>query len=156
MVVAWGTADRRLVLASAFGLTVDILACPRWSVWPADAFTASDSRQLDRMIGEMIVMGFWGADPTSTGARAISSWLQDGIVGGVIFFEDNLRSPEAATNLIHTFREAAGESIPLLCLDQEGLVARLRPEHGFEPLPAARSVGTLSRRAAEALHAGHP
>ena len=153
MVASWGITDRRLVLASACGLTADILACPRWPVWSADAFAASDSSQLDRMIGEMIVMGFWGADPTSPGARAISSWLQDGIVGGVIFFEDNLRSPEAATNLIRTFREAAGESIPLLCLDQEGgLVARLRPERGFEPLPAARSVGTLSRRAAEALY----
>ena len=71
-------------------------------------------------------MGFWGADPTSPGARAISSWLQDGIVGGVIFFEDNLRSPEAATNLIDS-REASG-GINTALLDQEGgLVARLAP-----------------------------
>jgi beta-N-acetylhexosaminidase len=101
----------------------------------------------------MVVMGFSGDHPASPGAKAISTWLRDGLVGGVIFFEDNLGSPGAAIDLIHAFREAAGESIPLLCLDQEGgAVARLRPERGFEPLPAARSVGTLSRQATEALY----
>jgi beta-N-acetylhexosaminidase len=56
-------------------------------------------------------------------------------------------------DLIQAFRQAAGRSIPLLCLDQEGgAVARLRAERGFEPLPPERSVGTLSRRAADALY----
>jgi beta-N-acetylhexosaminidase len=75
------------------------------------------------------------------------------MIGGVIFFEDNLPSPHAATDLTQAFREAAGTSIPLLCLDQEGgVVSRLRAEHGFEPLPSARSVGSMSRRAAGALY----
>jgi beta-N-acetylhexosaminidase len=146
------TTDRRLVLASAFGLAADIFARPRLPVRRVETPTTSDSLPLERMIGEMIVMGFWGSDPTSPGARAISNWLRDGLLGGVIFFEDNLPSPHAATDLIQAFREAAGGAIPLLCVDQEGgAVARLRAEHGFEPLPAAKSVGTLSHRAAEVL-----
>jgi beta-N-acetylhexosaminidase len=153
MVVSWRTTNRRLFLASAFGMTADIFACPRWPVRTVDLPTSPDGRALDQMIGEMIVMGFWGTDPASPGARIISSWLRDGLVGGVIFFEDNLRSPDAAIDLIQAFREAAGAFVPLFCVDQEGgAVARLRPERGFEPLPAARTVGTLSRRAAEVLY----
>ena len=143
-----GTTDRRFVLFSAFGLAVDIFEWKRCSVLGPGEPTAPASSSLDRMIGEMIVVGFTGDHPTSPGARAISSWLRDGLVGGVIFFEDNLRSPEGAMELIHAFREAAGESTPLLCLDQEGgAVARLRADRGFEPLPSARLMGTLPRPA---------
>jgi beta-N-acetylhexosaminidase len=153
MGVSGKSIDRRLVLSAAFGLAASVVARARSAFVRTETSTASDSPSLDQMIGEMIVMGFWGSDPTSPGARAISSWLRDGLVGGVIFFEDNLPSPHAARDFIEAFREAAGESTPFLCLDQEGgSVARLRPEHGFQPLPAARLVGTFSHRAAEALY----
>src|SRR5260221_12332695 len=147
MAVSENSIDRRLVLSAVFGLAASMVARPRSAFGRTETSTASDSTSLDQMIGEMIVMGFWGSDPTSPGARAISSWLRDGLVGGVIFFEDNLPSPHAATDFIEAFREAAGESTPFLCLDQEGgAVARLRPERGFERLPAAKLVGTLSHR----------
>ena len=153
MTASGRTTDRRLVLASAVGLAADIFTCPRSPVRRIGGPITSDGQTLERMLGEMIVMGFWGSDPTSPGPRAICSWLRDGLVGGVIFFEDNLPSPHAAMDLIQAFRQAAGRSIPLLCLDQEGgAVARLRAERGFEPLPPERSVGTLSRRAADALY----
>src|SRR5215472_10785942 len=92
MVVFRGTTDRRFVLAAAFGLAADIFASECSPVRGASEPTASGSFSLDRMIGEMIVMGFTGDHPASPGARAISTWLRDGLVGGVIFFEDNLRS----------------------------------------------------------------
>jgi len=140
-------------MASTFWMAADIFARPRLSPRKVTTSAPLHTLSLDRMIGEMIVVGFWGSDPTSSGARTISSWLHDGLVGGVIFFEDNLRSPKAAIDLMQAFREAAGGLKPFLCVDQEGgAVARLRAERGFEPLPAARSVATLSCRAAEALY----
>jgi hypothetical protein len=65
----------------------------------------------------------------------------------VIFFEDNLPSPQAAMDLTQAFREAAGTSIPLLCLDQEGgAVVRLRTERGFEPGCPAMKLPVASSR----------
>jgi beta-N-acetylhexosaminidase len=105
------------------------------------------------MIGQMIVMGFWGTSTTSPGARAVLRWLRAGLIGGVIFFEDNLPSPQMARRFTSLFREAAVPSVPFLCVDQEGgAVSRLRADHGFEPLPSARSVARMSPQSAERLY----
>src|SRR5271169_4158708 len=142
---------RRIFLCAAAGLAATAAVPPCPAAQPLERPPTSDKLSLDRMIGEMIVIGFWGSDAASPGARVVCEWLRSGVVGGVIFFEDNLPSPRLASEIIQSFREAADGSIPLLCLDQEGgAVARLRAEHGFEPLPAARSVGTMSYGAAEA------
>src|SRR3954452_203134 len=101
--------DRRLVLSAAFGLAASMVVRPRSAFGRTETSAASDGPSLDRMIGEMIVMGFWGDHPTSPSARALPSWLRDGLAGGVIFFEDNLPSPEAATDLIQAFvKQRAG------------------------------------------------
>src|ERR1700722_8326404 len=60
-------------------------------------------RALDRDIGGMIVIGFNGDSPDSPGARAVADWLRAGLVGGVIFFEDNLRNPDAVKALTKSF-----------------------------------------------------
>jgi beta-N-acetylhexosaminidase len=105
------------------------------------------------MIGKLIVMGFWGSDSKSPGAQAVSLWLKRGDIGGVIFFEDNLLTPRSARDLTRSFRESAGSLQPLLCVDQEGgAVARLRADRNFEPLPAARSLGTTTPQIAEVFY----
>jgi beta-N-acetylhexosaminidase len=145
--------NRRTVLRGSLGLAISTVPAPFPVPQTVRQRTLSDELSLDQMIGKMIVMGFWGSDPASPGAQALCRWLKQGVIGGVIFFEDNLPSPHAAMHLTQAFREAAGESIPLLCLDQEGgAVARLRVEHGFEPLPSARSVGSMSYLAAKDLY----
>jgi beta-N-acetylhexosaminidase len=120
---------------------------------PVDAAAPSERLSLDQMIGQMIVMGFWGSQSSATGAQAIIEWLHGGLIGGVIFFEDNLGSAETVQQFTRTFREAAKPLIPLLCVDQEGgAVARLQADRGFEPLPSARSVGEMSLEKAAALY----
>ena len=76
------------------------------------------------MIGQMIIMGFRGESTDSPDARAIAGWLRAGLIGGVIFFEDNLPSPEQAKRFTDLFRDAAAPSIPFLCVDQEGGIVR--------------------------------
>ena len=141
------------MLCASLGLTISTAPAPDSERQTVRKITVSDKLSVDQLIGKMVVIGFWGSDPASAGVQAVCKWLKQGMIGGVIFFEDNLPSPQAAMDLTQTFREAAGASIPLLCLDQEGgAVARLRAERGFDPLPAARSVGAISHRAAEALY----
>jgi beta-N-acetylhexosaminidase len=96
---------------------------------------------IDRQIGEMIIVGFHGDKPEAPGATAVAEWLRAGLIGGVIFFEDNLPNPSAAKALTKFFTAASGSSTPLLCVDQEGgAVSRLRSESGFSTLPSAAEI----------------
>ena len=54
------------------------------------AWAEQDPGAIDRQIGEMIVVGFVGDAPEASGAKAVAEWLRAGLVGGVIFYEDNL------------------------------------------------------------------
>jgi beta-N-acetylhexosaminidase len=141
--------DRRNLLLASLG-ALGGGCCP----WQASAEAASPGLvSLDQMIGQMIVMGFKGAEPNAPGAQALAEWLRSGLVGGVIFSDGNLVSPQAAERLTRFFRAAAHPSVPFLCVDQEGgVVVRLRAERGFAPLPAAKAVATRSAHDAELLY----
>lgn len=98
---------------------------------------------LGELIGRMVMMGFRGDAPESAGARACAEWLRKGTIGGIIFFDDNLRSPAQAKRLIGSLRQAAGSRPTYFAVDQEGgSIVRMRPERGFEPLPAAQAMAT--------------
>jgi beta-N-acetylhexosaminidase len=134
---------------AAFGALVGAAASAR-AEKVNGVFQSGPDRSLDRTIGQMLIIGFRGADLNSPSVKAVSDWLKDGSIGGVIFFEDNLPSPELAKRLLAQFRRAAAPAVPLLCVDQEGgSVARLAPEHGFEPLASAKSIASASLGDAE-------
>lgn len=108
---------------------------------------------VDRQIGQMLVLGFWGSDKNSDGAKQIATWLAEGKIGGVIFFQDNLTSPTATKSLTDAFIRSAPHIPPLLCVDQEGgIVSRLQATHGFAGLPSAQNVAASSPDAARALY----
>jgi hypothetical protein len=98
--------DRRIFLSAALGLTTTLMSAPRLASQSIEPSIRSDKLSLDRMIGEMIVIGFQGSDAASPGVRVVCEWLNRGAVGGVIFFEDNLLSPHAIIDIIQAFREA--------------------------------------------------
>lgn len=138
--------DRRTVLTAALGLSIA-------SAGESASAQESAQRGPTNGVGQMIMMGFWGADPKSAAARNIADLLHRGQIGGVIFFEDNFPSPAAARQLIKTFEEAAAPFKPLFAVDQEGgAVVRLKAARGFKPLPAAWSIAHTSPQAAEAVY----
>jgi beta-N-acetylhexosaminidase len=145
--------DRRGLLKAIFGM---LAATPQLALAespPTSEGGATDRSALDEMIGQMIIMGFRGDRTSSPGARAIADWLRSGLIGGVIFFEDNLPAPQEAKHFTDLFRDAAAPSIPFLSVDQEGgIVSRLRADHGFEPLPSANAVSRMSLQAAGQLY----
>lgn len=137
---------RRDFLSSSLGLAGGILAGYSSRADPTATKVASNPT-LDEMIGRMVILGFWGSNPTAPGVQAVADWLKRGLIGGVIFFEDNLPSPSSAEQLTKLFRAAAKPATPFLCVDQEGgVVSRLRADRGFEPLPEALSITTTTPR----------
>ncbi|MBN2345315.1 MAG: glycoside hydrolase family 3 protein [Candidatus Aminicenantes bacterium] len=103
---------------------------------------------LRQKVGQLLVVGFRGLD---AGPRSpILRDIRAGIVGGVVLFDRdlaresdrrNIRSPRQVRTLVASLQEAA--AVPLLvAVDQEGgAVARLKKEHGFPEIPAARRLG---------------
>lgn len=134
------TFGRRSFLISA--LVASGAIRPAIAAGPASLGDAAPSGDLsvEALVGRMIMVGFRGDEPGSPGAAAVRGWLAAGKIGGVLFFDDNLTSPDAARRLTKAFREAAGWT-PLLAIDQEGgAVSRLRRERGFPALLSAREV----------------
>ncbi len=104
---------------------------------------------LDRMIGQMIMVGFRGIrpDPKNPIVRDIVA----GRVGGVILFdvdgpggggERNIRSPKQLRKLTTWLQKQAGPVPLLIGIDQEGgKVNRLKTKYGFPPTVSAKELG---------------
>lgn len=135
----------------------------------------SDKASLHDMVGEMIMTGFHG---NGIGAnepefRAIESQIHDHKIGGVILFDidvaglrargtapdvmrtqtfsSNIQNLDQVTQMTERLQRAANGGL-FIAVDQEGgTVARLKPEHGFAPTPAACE---LSHNITETYNAG--
>lgn len=115
--------------------------------------TGDGQPTLERMIGQMLMVGFPGRSPQSPGARAIAEEIKAGRVGGVILFRHNVGSlgeVRALTRSLH--RASAGRLF--VAVDQEGgRVQRLTRRAGFTETPAAATVAARhSPEGANALY----
>ena len=124
----------------------------------------SESR-LNKMIGQMIMTGFHG-DGTGENAEsfaAIEKQIKKGYVGGVILFDvdvsglvaQGMTIPEAKKHIfssnikdvnqvkqLTTHLQSLSPTTLLIAVDQEGgNIQRLKPEHGFAPIPSAKELG---------------
>ncbi len=106
--------------------------------------------ELEKKIGQMLVLGFRG---TEVGEEdAIARDIRDCNLGGVILFEldvslqdpvRNVRSPEQVRALTASLSGFA-ETPLFIAIDQEGgKVARLNERNGFERGRSARELGDL-------------
>jgi beta-N-acetylhexosaminidase len=100
------------------------------------------SPRLSAMIGQMIMVGFPGDDEKDRGVIAVRDQLAKGLIGGVVLFPENIRSPRELKNLIAYLRNARSNPRPFIAVDQEGgKVQRLNSWNGFTRYPSAQSVG---------------
>ncbi len=116
-----------------------------------------ETGRLGEMVGQMIMVGFPGDDETDEGVKAVRAQLNQGTVGGVVLFPENIRSRTQVKNLIAFLRNARSNPRPFIAVDQEGgAVQRLRPWNGFKSFPAAadvaRNPSLASSEAAERLY----
>lgn len=97
------------------------------------------------------LVGFEGKSVTP----ALSAWLRNGTVGGVVLFTRNLEGPRQVRDLCREIRAAAGAGLPppLIAVDQEGGRVRRLKDPRFTQFPPARSCSLLLSGAEEAAHA---
>jgi beta-N-acetylhexosaminidase len=111
--------------------------------------------ELRRAAGQMLLVGFRGAEPVddSGAPLPIVRQLTELNLGGVILFDRdaalgngprNIQSPEQLTRLTSALANAAvkaGMAQPFIAVDQEGgRVQRLKPAYGFPGTPAAANL----------------
>jgi len=87
---------------------------------------------LDEMIGQMIMVGFRGKNPSDKGVRAVRQLLKKGTIGGVILFGINIESPKQTRALNKAIANSGAKYPVLIAVDQEGgHVQRLSSKNGF-------------------------
>jgi hypothetical protein len=95
----------------------------------------AERMSLRRKIGQLLMCGFEGTEPSASIVRLIREYG----LGGVVYFRRNLRNAEQAAALSASLQ--AVSDIPLLvAVDQEGgMVVRL--EDGVTAMPGAMAIG---------------
>ena len=125
-------------LISRRGLIAGALAAP----YVTKAAAAAD----DRMIGEMLVLGFNGSTADAAGVQGLARHLNAGRVGGVCFLGHNTRSRAGIEGMTKVFQASAQHSKPLISVDQEGgAVQRLGAKSGYDAIPAAQAIAARSK-----------
>jgi beta-N-acetylhexosaminidase len=111
--------------------------------------------QLAAAVGELLLVGFYGANAASPSARLLARQMRRGQVGAVFFVSQNIGTAEDVAGLLRLFRTGMEATRPLLAIDHEGgIVQRLTEAHGFTRVPAARDVAaTMSPVEARSLYA---
>lgn len=133
-------------------IVLAILAITGWSIWSRPS--------LDTMVGQMIMTGFHG-DGDAHDADAfdrVLGQIRRGQIGGVILFDidvaglrerglpttdifsSNIRTMPQVRAMTTRLQDAANGTL-FIAVDQEGgAVQRLKPQHGFAPIPSAAEM----------------
>ena len=113
---------------------------------------------LEQKVSQLMLVGFDGTAVTPE-FRAV---LQELHIGGVIFYDRNVASPQQVAQLnadLQTAARANGDPALFTTIDQEGgVVARLREDKGFTEFPGQMAVAATgdtanARRVAQAFSA---
>jgi beta-N-acetylhexosaminidase len=127
-----------------------------WRTGPLLSDGPHPDRQLEilsRKIGQLLMIGFVGTEPSEPAPRRIAAMIAARELGGVILFGDNVRNPRQLQALTAGFVAAGGATPPLVAVDQEGGgIQRLTRRKGFQALPSARTMGRKPLCEAEALY----
>jgi beta-N-acetylhexosaminidase len=121
----------------------------------ATSLLPAQAASLERMAGQMILVGFQGASATDKPTQGIIDEIAKGQIGGVMFLKTNVKSLDAVRAMNAAFKAANPGIEPFISLDQEGgKVERLTASVGFPEMPSAQDVAKAdSPAAAEAIYA---
>lgn len=110
--------------------------------------------RLDKMIGQMIMVGFRGTRPDDKGVVAVREQLKRGQIGGVILFGINIKSRKQVTRLNRSLSKTGAKLPALIAVDQEGgHVQRLSDKNGFHYTNSHKKIaGKHDPKKAEAIY----
>lgn len=107
-----------------------------------EAEKKDDENRLQKIVGQMIMVGFEGTAPGEDAPMRIAAQIETGRIGGVFFTARNLRSSDQIKALTAAFRAANEETPPFLAIVQEGgTVYGLPSASGFSAYPSPRELG---------------
>lgn len=145
--------SRRTVLRAGgvigSGLALGAMATPRAQADPPWFAKLS----LEQQVGQRVIFSYPGPDPSDEMIQLV----KEGLVGGLIFFGENIPSLAHITDVVNDLRAAYAQSptsgTPLiLTTDQEGgYIRRLK---GQEPVLSEKKIGASADPLTEATKAG--
>jgi beta-N-acetylhexosaminidase len=132
---------RSILLLTAICLgTVALAISLAWRT-PFDAESLQPVSGLERMIGQMILVGFEGDTPGHDGVRTVGRQVAEGRIGGVMYLRRNARDERSVKAINRMLAAASPDRPPFIAIDQEGgAVERLTRRTGFPEIPSARAV----------------
>jgi len=112
------------------------------SLFSSDGGDRPDSGpSLERMVGQMLIVGFKGRKPGQPWPRLIVKQLKQGQIGGVVFLKRNIRSKRQVRRLTAAFAAANRLHPAFVAVDQEGgRVQRLSRRAGFRRYSSASVI----------------
>lgn len=104
---------------------------------------------LDEMTGQMIIVGFNGDTVKSKGFQAVFKQVEKGEIGGVIFFEDNIKNKEEFLKMTSALKNSKSKYKPFIAIDMEGgYVQRMNENNGFKNFKSAKKVAEMTEEEA--------
>ncbi len=100
---------------------------------------------IDEMTGQMIMLGFNGNTVKSKDFQHILKQINKNQIGGVIFFEDNIKDKEEFIKMTSAIKNSKAKYTPFIAIDMEGgYVQRMNSKNGFRDFKSAKQVANLS------------
>ncbi len=117
---------------------------------------AREAIPLQTMIGQCLMITFPEQDLDQERDSLFIQQLEEGLIGGIIFFKFNIQSPAQFRKLVQQLKEVEGPYPLLLAVDEEGgRVRRLTRRKGFlEVDPPEQVARQFTPAEAEKLYAG--
>lgn len=110
---------------------------------------AANAADIDEMIGQMIILGFNGNTVKSKGFKTVLNQVEKGEIGGVIFFEDNIKNKEEFLKMTTALKNSNAKIKPFISIDMEGgYVLRMNENNGFKNFKSAKEVSKLTTKEA--------
>jgi beta-N-acetylhexosaminidase len=135
-----------LVLCLLASVTVVLRAPPTHASENAAArvaqlATPASGPTFEQMIGQMVMVGFFGTALPDPGVQTVLRQLQQGKVGGVLYLRDNVSSLDKIVQMNDAFLRAQPGLPPFIAVDQEGgFIQRLKGDIGFPDTLSAKRM----------------
>src|SRR5258706_2751341 len=106
------------------------------------AYAQNEDSELRRVVGQKIVVGFFGRKNTDPDFRRVIKNLEQGLVGGVLFLGRNISNKDDLELMVREVKNCKCDVLPLIAIDEEGgIIERLGEPQGFKHTASAAEVG---------------
>jgi hypothetical protein len=96
---------------------------------------------MDRLTGQLLVLGFKGNSPIDPGTKAVRALLQSNLVAGVVLGKDNILGRGQIKEMMKFLAQAGGPNHAFLAVRETGGASEAFPAaKDFEPWPSQADV----------------